>query len=44
MDNLFLFDEKKLTQATAFFLYKAHGRLPILKLMKLLYIAERESF
>ncbi|EPH0069710.1 Panacea domain-containing protein [Acinetobacter baumannii] len=44
MDNLFLFDEKKLTQAAAFFLFKANGHLPILKLMKLLYISERESF
>lgn len=44
MDNLFLFDEKKLTQATAFFLFKADGTLPILKLMKLLYLTERYSF
>lgn len=44
MDNLFLFNEKKLTQATAFFLFKADGRLPILKLMKLLYLSERYSF
>lgn len=44
MDNLFLFNEKKLTQSTAFFLYKAKGRLAILKLMKLLYLSERESF
>lgn len=44
MDNLFLFNEKKLTQATAFFLFKADGKLPILKLMKLLYLTERYSF
>lgn len=44
MDNIFLFDEKKLTQSAVFFLYKAQGRLDILKLMKLLYLAERTSF
>ncbi len=44
MDNIFLFNEKKLTQSAAFFLFKASGRLDILKLMKLLYITERTSF
>lgn len=44
MDNIFLFNEKKLTQSAAFFLFKANGRLPVLKLMKLLYLAERASF
>jgi len=38
-----LFDERRTSQAAAFFLNKAGGRLPLLKLMKLLYLAERES-
>jgi len=38
-----LFDEKRTAQAAAFFLHKAGGRLSLLKLMKLLYLAERES-
>jgi len=38
-----LFDERRTAQAAAFFLHKAGGRLPLLKLMKLLYLAERES-
>lgn len=39
-----LFNEKRTTQAAAFFLFKAGGKLPVLKLMKLLYLAERESY
>jgi len=39
-----LFDEQRTAQAAAFFLHKAEGRMPLLKLMKLLYLAERESY
>lgn len=39
-----IFQEPKAAQATAFLLYKANGRLEVLKLMKLMYLAERESF
>lgn len=42
MNNLF--SETKAAQTAAFFLYQAHGRLPILKLMKLMYLAERRSY
>lgn len=38
-----LFNEKRTAQAAAFLLHRAGGRLPLLKLMKLLYLAERES-
>ena len=38
-----LFNEKRTAQAAAFMLHSAGGRLPLLKLMKLLYLAERES-
>lgn len=38
-----LFNEKRTAQAAAFLLHKAGERLPLLKLMKLLYLAERES-
>jgi len=44
MSILALYDEQRTAQAAAFFLHKAGGRLPVLKLMKLLYLAERESF
>lgn len=44
MNNEYLFNEKKLTQATAFFIYKSQGKINILKLMKLLYLSERLSF
>lgn len=45
MDNIFLFNEKKLTEATMFFLLKSpHHTINILKLMKLLYLSERKSF
>ncbi len=39
-----LFNEKKAAQAAAYFLLRAGGRLDVLKLMKLLYLAERRSF
>lgn len=38
-----LFNEKRTAQAAAFFLHCAGGSLPLLKLMKLMYLAERES-
>lgn len=45
MDNIFLFNEKKLTEATIFFLLQTkHNTINILKLMKLLYLTERKSF
>jgi uncharacterized phage-associated protein len=43
MQNYSLFDERKAAQAAAFMLHKAGGELPLLKLMKLLYLAERLS-
>jgi uncharacterized phage-associated protein len=39
-----MFNERKAAQVAAFFLFRAHGRMPILKLMKLLYLAERRSY
>jgi uncharacterized phage-associated protein len=39
-----LFNEKKAAQAAAFFLIQAKTGLSILKLMKLMYLAERRSF
>ncbi len=39
-----LFNEKKAAQAAAFFIFRAGGTLQVLKLMKLLYLAERRSF
>jgi uncharacterized phage-associated protein len=39
-----LFNEKKAAQAAAYFLFRAGKPLSILKLMKLLYLAERRSF
>lgn len=45
MDNIFLFNEKKLTEAAIFFLLQTpHKNINILKLMKLLYLSERKSF
>ena len=38
------FSEKKAAQVAAFFLHQAGGRLEILKLMKLMYLAERASY
>ncbi len=43
MSPYLLFDEKKAAQAAAFFLHKAGGHLPLIKLIKLLYLAERLS-
>jgi uncharacterized phage-associated protein len=39
-----LFNEKKAAQVAAFFLIRANSGLSILKLMKLMYLAERRSF
>lgn len=39
-----LFNEKKAAQAAAFFLFQAGQPMSVLKLMKLLYLAERRSF
>lgn len=39
-----LFNEKKAAQAAAYFLFRASGPLSVLKLTKLLYLAERRSF
>lgn len=38
-----LFNERRTAQAAAFMLHRAGGRLPLIKLMKLLYLAERQS-
>ena len=38
-----LFSEKKAAQVAAFFLHRGGGQLDILKLMKLMYLAERSS-
>ena len=38
-----LFNEKKAAQVAAFFLHKGGSKLPLLKLMKLMYLAERAS-
>jgi uncharacterized phage-associated protein len=39
-----LFKEKVAAQVAAYFLFQARGRMPVLKLMKLMYLAERRSF
>lgn len=39
-----LFNERKAAQAAAYFLHRARGPLSVVKLMKLLYLAERRSF
>lgn len=39
-----LFNEKKAAQVAAFFLMRANAALDVLKLMKLMYLAERLSF
>jgi len=39
-----MYSEHKAAQMGAFFLHEAGGRMPHLKLMKLLYLAERESY
>ncbi|MFZ3160695.1 MAG: Panacea domain-containing protein [Rhodoferax sp.] len=38
-----LFNERKTAQAAALLLFRAGGQLPLIKLMKLLYLAERQS-
>lgn len=38
-----LFDERRTAEAAAYLLYRAGGRLPLIKLLKLLYLAERLS-
>lgn len=38
-----MFDERKVAQAAAFLVQRAGGRIPLIKLMKLLYLADRES-
>lgn len=43
MPNFSLFDERKAAQAAACLLHRAGGKLPLLKLMKLMYLAERLS-
>ncbi|WP_314342188.1 Panacea domain-containing protein [Simonsiella muelleri] len=43
LQNQYLFNERKAAQTAAFFIFKAGGSLEILKLMKLMYLAERES-
>ena len=37
------FNERRTAQAAAFLLYRSGGQLPLIKLMKLLYMAERKS-
>lgn len=39
-----LFNEKKAAQSAAYFLLSAQEAMPIVKLMKLLYLAERRSY
>jgi uncharacterized phage-associated protein len=41
--NASLFNEVRTAQAAAFLLYRAGGKLPLIKLVKLLYLAERLS-
>ena len=43
MDKYSLFNERKAAQAAAYLLCKAGGSLNVLKLVKLMYLAERES-
>lgn len=38
------FSEKRAAQVAAFFIFQAGGQIEILKLMKLMYLAERQSF
>lgn len=37
------FNERKVAEMAAFFLHHSNGRLPVLKLMKLLYLADRRA-
>ncbi|PUE24616.1 hypothetical protein B9Z39_12855 [Limnohabitans sp. JirII-29] len=43
MNKTSLFDERRAAQAAAFLLHKAGGGLPLIKLVKLMYLAERLS-
>ncbi|WP_171680315.1 Panacea domain-containing protein [Pelistega suis] len=43
IDNSLLFQEQKAAQVAAFLIHKANNKLEILKLIKLMYLAERES-
>lgn len=38
-----LFDERRTAQAAAYLLHRAGGKLPVIKLVKLMYLAERLS-
>ena len=38
-----LFDERRAAEVAAYLLYRAGGRLPLIKLVKLMYLAERLS-
>src|SRR5688500_6404126 len=38
-----LYDERRTAQAAAYFLHRAGGQLPVIKLVKLMYLAERLS-
>lgn len=38
-----LYDERRAAQAAAYLLYRARGHLPLIKLIKLMYLAERLS-
>ena len=38
-----MFNEKKVAQMAAFFLGKSMGMMPVMKLLKLLYLSDRES-
>lgn len=38
-----LFDERRAAQAAAYLLFRANGQLPLIKLVKLMYLAERLS-
>ena len=38
-----MFNERKTAQAAAYLLHRAGGRLPLIKLLKLMYMAERHS-
>lgn len=39
-----MYDEEKAAQAAAFLLSRANGKLPLISLLKLMYLAERLSF
>lgn len=43
MTTALLFDERRTAEAAAYLLYRAGGTLPVMKLIKLLYLAERLS-